>query len=212
MRRLWLLAVLACRSDATEAVPDTSVAPSAEVTAARYLTGRFDSADQAAEDPDYYSILLVVCPIELPGLGERVLYVEQSVTQDDGTVDDPYRLRLYVVEPGEPADTQAISHVYEFDTPRRFIGACDAPVDVNGADVFEREGCEVTLDATPEGFAGGTSGEGCASDLAGAAYATSEVTLTVPGLDSWDRGFDAGGAQVWGADRGPYRFVRRTAL
>ena len=58
-------------------------------------------------------------------------------------------------------------------------------------------------------FAGGTRGEGCESTLMGARYATSEVELRDDGLDSWDRGFNAQGMQVWGATAGAYRFVRR---
>ena len=27
-------------------------------------------------------------------------------------------------------------------------------------------------------------------------------------LLSWDRGFDAAGKQVWGAEKGPYEFLR----
>jgi hypothetical protein len=57
---------------------------------------------------------------------------------------------------------------------------------------------------------GSTQGDGCASALRGAAYATSEVTLTAGELDSWDRGFDATGNQVWGSTKGAYRFVKES--
>jgi hypothetical protein len=30
-------------------------------------------------------------------------------------------------------------------------------------------------------------------------------------LESWDRGFDAAGVQVWGSEKGPYVFVRDQA-
>ena len=42
------------------------------------LVGHYDSADQAAEDRAYYDILLTMCPIDYPELGETVLYVEQT--------------------------------------------------------------------------------------------------------------------------------------
>ncbi|MBK8230937.1 MAG: hypothetical protein IT349_04755 [Candidatus Eisenbacteria bacterium] len=58
------------------------------------------------------------------------------------------------------------------------------------------------------GYAGSTIGLDCESDLRGAAYATSEVSITKGGIVSWDRGFDASGVQVWGAERGGYRFLR----
>jgi len=61
-------------------------------------------------------------------------------------------------------------------------------------------------------FEGGTVGEGCESTLSGATYATSEVTLDASTLESWDRGYDAEGTQVWGATAGPYVFDRKTPL
>ena len=51
----------------------------------------------------------------------------------------------------------------------------------------------------------------CASDLRGAAYATSEVTITPQFVLSWDRGFDNTGKQVWGATEGPYVFLRESS-
>jgi len=47
--------------------------------------------------------------------------------------------------------------------------------------------------------------------MRGASYASSEVTLTATELNTWDRGYDAGGAQVWGSTKGPYRFVKESA-
>jgi len=72
-----------------------------------------------------------------------------------------------------------------------------------------KEGCAVLLKRVSDAlFEGGTIGNGCTSDLRGASYATSEVTLTPDKLISWDRGFDAEGNQVWGATRGGYVFDR----
>ena len=73
---------------------------------------------------------------------------------------------------------------------------------------MERGGCSIFLRADGPAFVGATRGEGCSSSLAGAAYATSEVTITRDVLTSWDRGFDAAGEQVWGATAGAYEFVR----
>jgi hypothetical protein len=46
------------------------------------------------------------------------------------------------------------------------------------------------------------------STLRGASWESSEVVLLPGVLETWDRGFDAAGQQVWGAVKGPYRFVR----
>lgn len=61
-------------------------------------------------------------------------------------------------------------------------------------------------------FSGQTHERDCPSSLNGASFASSEVELRSDQMSSWDRGYDADGAQVWGATAGPYRFVRRTPL
>ena len=58
-----------------------------------WLSGTFDSSEQAAEDYSYYAVQLVACPVEAPELGANVLYIEQALAD---TPEDPYRQRLYV--------------------------------------------------------------------------------------------------------------------
>ncbi len=214
-----LLALAAgCATPRPAAPPTTQPAPSRRLAAsatdggaerlARLLAGTFDSSDQAARDGEYRTIHLAICPVEAPELGARVLYVEQAVA---GALDRPYRQRLYVVEPGADA-AEARSRVFELRAPAAATGTCARPLArFTAAEVEERAGCAVTLRWDAEGarFQGATAGRGCTSKLRGAAYATSEVTLDAARLVSWDRGYDSTGRQVWGADRGPYEFVRR---
>lgn len=176
---------------------------------ARYLTGTFDSADQAASDRAYFDIHLTVCAVDAPSVGTRVLYVEQARAD---TLSSPYRQRLYVIEPR--GATHAVSRVLELKAPAKARGLCEDPARLvlSAADVEERVGCAVELAWDGATFAGGTVGEACASDLSGATYATSEVVLDAAKMTSWDRGWDARDAQVWGATKGPYVFVRRTPL
>ena len=76
-------------------------------------------------------------------------------------------------------------------------------------DLELREGCTVFLKYDGNGrFVGGTEGNGCLSGLRGATYATSEVIVGPGRIESWDRGFDAEGVQVWGAEKGAYVFLR----
>ncbi|HDR04273.1 MAG TPA: hypothetical protein ENN84_03365, partial [Candidatus Marinimicrobia bacterium] len=55
-------------------------------------------------------------------------------------------------------------------------------------------------------FIGNTKARQCGGSLRGAAYATSEVTITPSRLISWDRGFNSEGEQLWGAVKGGYIF------
>ncbi len=61
------------------------VAPAVDDSAAarlyRFLIGRYDSSARAAADPEYRVIHLVVCAVDAPALGERVLYVEQAAAE-----------------------------------------------------------------------------------------------------------------------------------
>jgi CpeT protein len=172
------------------------------------LKGTFDSSAQAAANAeDYKPIQLAICAVDAPTLGPRVLYVEQAMQT---ALDKPYRQRLYVVEPGADNVT-AVSRVLELKSPQSFVGLCGrgATGGFAAADAEEKRGCAVTLKWNGAEFAGATQGTACPSALRGASYATSEVTLNQRSLTSWDRGYDAGGTQVWGAEKGAYIFVRK---
>lgn len=185
-------------------------APSIVDRLASYLTGEFDSSAQAGRDAEYRTILLAICPVEAPELGPRVLYVEQAAAT---TPTQPYRQRLYVLE--QTGAATVTSRVFEFTRPEAVVGSCAHATtrpQFRAADVTERDGCAVVLTLRDDQFVGSTQGLLCKSSLRGASYATSEVTLDAAGMRSWDRGFDAAGAQVWGATTGPYEFVRKAPL
>jgi len=216
---LTALAIVACTNkDNEDDTVDTSdsgdtggVAFSAQDTLAKYLSGTFDSSAQAAEDFTYYSVQLQACRVEVPALGDNVLYVEQALMD---SLSAPYRQRLYVVEAMDPPETQARSVIYSFGDPDPVIGLCDDPaaVTISPDDVSERTGCAVNMTWMEDRFEGGTEGEGCESAINGASYATSVVTATADRVDSWDQGWNASGTQVWGAVDGPYRFDRQTPI
>ncbi|MBM3308183.1 MAG: chromophore lyase CpcT/CpeT [Candidatus Eisenbacteria bacterium] len=170
------------------------------------LAGSFSSRAQAEADSSYYDIRLEMAPIWAGRDDGRWLYVEQAVA---GAEERPYRQRVYrVTDDG----AQVRSDVYVLPRPERFVGAWgrpDAFDALNPDSLSLREGCEVLLRPRADGsFEGGTEGRGCASDLRGAAYATSTVLLSPDGLVTWDRGFDESGEQVWGAVTGGYVFDR----
>ena len=151
---------------------------------------------------------LHTCVVLAPELGQRVLYIEQALLEQVGA---PYRQRLYVIEAGPGGGV--VSRVFELRDPKPSVGLCDAPAGPRrfaASDVEEREGCRVELVRAGDVYRGGTTGKSCTSSLAGASYATSEVSVTPGTIESWDRGFDVNDRQVWGAELGPYRFERRT--
>lgn len=193
-------------------VPDAGVATEAPELLYQYLSGRFDSAEQAANDQRYFSIQLWICPVDAPELGPRVLYVEQARSD---SLAQPYRQRLYVIEPlADEHQTRAVSRVFELADPAAAVGLCERPASgvFAASDATEKVGCGVFMTWDTDHFSGQTHERDCPSSLNGASFASSEVELRSDQMSSWDRGYDADGAQVWGATAGPYRFVRRTPL
>lgn len=191
--------------------------PAVEAELARFLTGSFDSKDQAASDKSYFEISLEICPIDAKEIGERVLYVEQARV---GSA--PYRQRLYVIDRKD--ETTAVSRVFELKAPKSWVGACAREErKASPADADEKVGCSVEMHLVGDAFEGATpdlawtgssfeKSQGkvrCPSELNGATYASSTVRLEENLMVSWDRGYDDAGKQVWGATAGGYRFVRR---
>lgn len=195
-----------------DAVPPSAMDATAPESAVRdtalWLAGHYSSAAQAAADPAYFDVRLHIVPIWPDRTDGPWLYVEQAMANAQ---DKPYRQRVYRVLalPGDRAE----SVVYELPgDPLAWAGAWRDPSRLNALDpalLVARTGCSVVLEYAGAGtLKGGTKGSDCGSQLRGASYATSEVTVTAGELNSWDRGFDAAGKQVWGAVTGPYRFIK----
>lgn len=178
------------------------------------MSGAFTSFEQSKRDVEYRDIQLHVAPIwaDLSSENTRWLYVEQAAA---GSLDKPYRQRIYRVTSGSlPA--MVVSEVYELPGgaagAARYAGMWRTPEAfelLNPSQLARKEGCEVHLRRIrPKVFEGGTEGSMCQSTLQGATYVSSQVLINKDGLQTWDRGFDADGKQVWGAAKGPYEFKR----
>lgn len=179
--------------------------------AALWLAGHYSSAAQSKEDPSFFDVRLHIVPIWPDRTDGPWLYVEQAMATDQ---EKPYRQRIYRVLPIPGGKAESV--IYELPgDPLRWAGAWRDVSRFNALDpgiLQLRAGCSVMLAYEgPDALRGTTAGSGCGSALRGAAYATSEVTVTRGLLTSWDRGFDAAGKQVWGSVKGPYRFVKEAA-
>jgi hypothetical protein len=174
----------------------------------QWMSGSFDSKFQAESDSDYFEIHLHMKPIWRNKKDGVWLYVEQAII---GSLDKPYRQRVYHVY--KQNDSTIISHVYTLKNPLRFAGEWEKenPLQNLSVDSLEdRKGCSIYLSKTTDGkYVGSTKDKECESNLRGAAYATSKVTITQKMLESWDQGFDQNAKQVWGAIKGGYKFVKK---
>ena len=171
------------------------------------MQGSFDSKAQAAQDSAYYAISLHMVPI-WPERGQY-LYVEQALA---AMQDKPYRQRVYELRSME--DGVVESHVYKIPGDSLWVGKWRTPEAfevLTLSDLEHLEGCEVRLTQVGEGhFSGATGDQSCPSVLYGASYAQSQVDVKPDRVESWDRGFDAEGNHIWGAEKGGYIFLRTT--
>jgi hypothetical protein len=168
------------------------------------MQGHYSSEIQSKEDKEYYNISLRMTPI-WKNKG-NYLFVEQAMFDKQ---DKPYRVRVYKVhQDGE----NFISEIFTIKNEKDWIGKWANPKEydkLTEADIELKQGCQVTLKREAKNkFSGATGDKTCPSELRGASFANSIVTVTKDGIISWDQGFDKEGKQVWGATKGGYHFIK----
>lgn len=166
------------------------------------MQGTYSSEKQSIEDEEYFNISLRMIPIwKEKG---NYLYVEQAMFEKQ---ESPYRVRIYKVS---QRNDEFVSEIYTLKNEKEWIGKWKTPeafAALSELDIELKTGCEVILKKQPDGtFVGQTGEKTCPSELRGASYASSKVTVTPTQILSWDQGFDKDGKQVWGAVKGGYIF------
>ncbi len=175
----------------------------------QYMSGSFSSELQSKNDSDYFDIRLRMEPIWASSEDEFFLYVEQAMST---SIDKPYRQRIYRVV--KESDDRFVSYIYSLRAPERFVGksGTDAVFSSITRDSLRTlDGCEVRLLFNPKlnQFEGSTGERSCASSRSGATYTTSKVIINAKGMNSWDQGWNDAGAQMWGATKGGYEFIKQ---
>ena len=167
------------------------------------MQGSFNSEAQAKLDSTYFNISLHMYPIWKDK--GNFLYVEQALNSKQSK---PYRQRVYEVT--RLNDSVISSAIYKLPTDSLWIGKWKTPMafdSISKADLTLRNGCEVLLKRLDRNhYKGETDHKTCKSTLYGASYATSEVEIKEGQIISWDRGFDAEGNHIWGAEKAGYIF------
>ena len=175
---------------------------------ASWMDGSFSSNQQSLQDSDFFDIRLHIKQIWKENKDGFWFYVEQAVATD---LEKPYRQRIYHVK--QKDDSTFESSVYTFAKPLRLAGEWkkeNGLSQLTPDSLDTRKGCSVFLKRKDKKtFDGSTHEKDCESDLRGAKYATSKVTVMSDRLLSWDQGFDAEGKQVWGASKSGYIFLKQ---
>lgn len=182
---------------------------------ADYLIGVLDTASQAAQQPNRSAVQMTTCAVQLrtplPSEPEGTIYLYQEQALSD-RLDQPYRQRFLQLSPS-PLSQSVRSLAFRPAEPEQWIGVCDQPADaqvVNAADLGEPV-CSVFLRPWRAGYLGRTPIDGCPTQFRGAVRITNQIWLHESGMETWDRGFDQSGAQLWGAEDEAYQFRRRPA-
>lgn len=178
---------------------------------AAYLEGMMDTSLQATANPKAPNVRMTTCRITLAGNpdhsdGAIFLYQEQALSKD---LAKPYRQRFLQIAPS-PLSQSVRSLSFRPPNPTNLVNFCAKPLTER---VIHRSDlgtpiCSVFLKRTPKGYAGNTPVDGCPANVRGAVRITNHVVLHQAGMDTWDRGFDANGKQVWGAAAESYQFRR----
>ncbi|MDG2423538.1 MAG: chromophore lyase CpcT/CpeT [Phycisphaerales bacterium] len=180
-------------------------------TVKKWMVGTFNSHQQSKQAPgDFHDIRLVQVPIwEFRDDGPW-LYVEQAHSD---ALNKPYRQRVYQlsIQSDGRIDSQVFDlpgNPLDYTAPWRGDGSLGG---LHPDSLVPRPGCTVVFKKVDGNtFKGGIEGTGCPSDLSGATYLSSDVTLRSDRILVWDRGYGPQGQQVWGSTSGPYIF-RRTS-
>ena len=169
------------------------------------MQGSYSSEKQSIADTSYYNISLRMVPI-WKNKG-HYLYVEQALFKKQ---DKPYRVRIYKIT--QRSENEFISEIHTLKNEKDWIGKWKTPEAFDALsenDIVLKPGCGVVLQRVAKNkFVGSTGEKTCPSELRGASYASSKVTVLQNEIISWDQGFDKDGKQVWGATKAGYVFEK----
>jgi hypothetical protein len=176
-----------------------------------HLVGVMDTSAQAAANPKAPSVRMTTCKIQVEdsrnsnsAFPSVYLYQEQALTQK---LNQPYRQRFLQIQPSQDRETVE-SKSFKPQRSETVVGLCNKPKEKRTVKLSELGDsvCSVFLKPTETGFVGETPSQGCPAKVRGAVKITNRIVLRPEGMDTWDRGYDANGNQVWGAQSDSYQF------
>ncbi|MDY7020774.1 MAG: chromophore lyase CpcT/CpeT [Cyanobacteriota bacterium] len=179
----------------------------------KYLTGVMDTTAQAEAIPGMPKVRMTTCVVKVPDAEEMTqrspsifLYQEQAITK---TLNQPYRQRFLQISPS--ADGEKVeSATFVPRNKLALVGFCRQPLSerlVNVEDLGDYR-CSVFLKRSGSEYIGQTQLEGCPANFKGVVTVTNKIILNADGMETFDRGYDQKGNQVWGAENRPYHYQR----
>jgi hypothetical protein len=172
----------------------------------QHLEGILSTAHRAAANPKVANVTMTTCRIHVANAPADSIYLYQEQAIAD-KLPQPYRQRILEIRPS-PASQTIRSRSFKLADQAKWVNFCDRPSRQIQPQDFPIVVCAVFLKATAEGFSGTTEATGCPANIRGAVMIRNRIRLHSHGMDTWDRGYDAQGKQVWGAGDEPYQFLR----
>lgn len=168
-----------------------------------HLAGVMDTSAQAAANPKAPRVQMTTCSVSIDSEPDAAyLYQEQALMAN---LDRPYRQRLLLIYFDDRRQKIAVESFKLVDT-EKWVGFCQQASRKIDLDNRGESVCTVWLERADRGFVGETPPQGCPSNLRGAVAVTNRIYLMESGMDTWDRGIDARGNQVWGAKEEGYQY------
>ena len=178
----------------------------------QYLTRPLETTIPGRTGPDAPKVRMMTCRIQVNTSAAEdpqtsvFLYQEQALTTQ---LNQPYRQRVLQLE-ADPTQQQVISRNFKPKLQDLWVGMCQRSSQARRIPqaVLGPELCQLRLQRQPQGdrYVGQTPPEGCPTSFRGATRITNTVILGPTGMETWDRGFDAEGRQLWGAKDESYQF------
>lgn len=169
---------------------------------ADHLSRTMDTTAQAERNARFVGVQMTTCSVTVPDQNGIYLYQEQALSN---SLETPYRQRFLHIDLNHDA-TRVESRTFKPSTPEQWTGLCQQTNPTIDPSELGRLVCVVSLRPSTLGYVGSTPDEGCPVNLRGAVRLTNTIVLHQAGMDTWDRGFDATGEQVWGAQTEPYQY------
>lgn len=183
------------------------------VAVASRLEGVMDTSAQALANVKAPNVRMTTCRVSLTTIeAERehnsiFLYQEQALTKN---LASPYRQRFLQISPS--VYSQSVRSLsFKPATPTAWINFCAKPEGDRTIQLRDLGTviCSVFLKPSGDAYVGNTPADGCPANIRGAVRIKNHIVLRTIGMDTWDRGFDAAGRQVWGAMAESYQFRRK---
>lgn len=190
------------------------------------LLGVMETSIPASADAPVTTVRMTTCRVTVADTDPAIqkvpaifLYQEQALVQ---RLNQPYRQRFLRIAPshkpshsgrqislqGNPQSIESLS--FKPEQPATWVNFCEKSEAerVVQSDAIGKPICSVFLKRSGKDYVGRTPVDGCPANVRGAVRITNRIVLHSTGMDTWDRGFDSTGKQVWGAKTESYRFRR----